>query len=108
MPLTKRTRERSAGEHVSALIGFPHALLAHPSQGTTKELRPSIFEENYSFFLNKSKEARSEELLNLAYYTRQASTFLAFGGVRKWVVFLLDPSLDEEEDTQGMSYFPYH
>lgn len=72
-------------------------MLARPSLRMVRELWYSIFEEYYSYFLNKSKEARQEELLDLTYYTCWASSVLNFGVFNLGEIFLPDHLQREKE-----------
>lgn len=65
-------------------------LLEHSDPRTTKDIRASIFEEDYSYLTNKVEDIREEELLDLSYYARRASVVSAFGISRQEEVFMLD------------------
>lgn len=51
------------------MIELPHLLLAHLNSQMIREFRSFISKEKWLLFLKKNKEARQEELLDLAYYT---------------------------------------
>lgn len=81
-------RYDSAGNSVLILIGFSPTLLARRDLRTTRELRASIFEKYYFYFSNKYKEARHNELSDLAYYTHWVYVVLAFNIAMRGKAFL--------------------
>lgn len=71
-----------------ALVILPPVSLARSGLQTTKEVRAFILEEHYSFFVGLTKVVQKKNLLNLAFFTRRASSILALGGVSHSKVFV--------------------
>lgn len=80
----------SIKEHVPTPNGLPLMLLACPGPRMAREFQYSIFDEDYSYFSNKSKEVLQGELLYFSYHTFRASTVITFEVTGQGGVFLLD------------------
>lgn len=90
--LLARNLRRLIRSQDSTLIptGLSPMLLARPSLYTSREFQSSFCEEYYSYFINKPKKTRQNELSYLAYYTRQSSSILALDIGTQGEAFLLD------------------
>lgn len=60
--------------------------MALPDPRTIRELHYFVFEEDYTYFSNKA-EVCQEELVEMSYQMRRASTVLGFGVARMEDVF---------------------
>lgn len=58
-----------------------------PDPRTVRELHYFVFEEDYTYFSNKVEVVYQEELVEMSYQMRRASTVLGFGVARMGDVF---------------------